>query len=144
MATFTVTTIVPQSTETSQSYKEEQNPAVAVGKYHHNIDAFPASSKHIAFADDDSQSDEDDNNDNDYVPIYHYETLQSEMNGKRYAEEGSHSIANNIENRHGAIPYRFGKRGAMPYRFGKRGAMPYRFGKRAGMHFRLGKKSIAL
>ena len=75
---------------------------------------------------------------------YHYETIEPQTGGKRSADAASHSTGSNGENRHWAIPYRFGKRGAMPYRFGKRAAMPYRFGKRAGMHFRLGKKSAAL
>ncbi|CAF0937935.1 unnamed protein product [Adineta ricciae] len=133
-----------QAAEASQSFKEEPTPAVVLAKYHHNADDFPASSKHLAFAEDDSQSDEDDDNNNEFIPIYNYETIEPQMGGKRSADAASQSTGSNGENRHWAIPYRFGKRGAMPYRFGKRAAMPYRFGKRAGMHFRLGKKSAAL
>lgn len=67
------------------------------------------------------------------------------MSNKRSGDStGRGAGGENGDNRHWAIPYRFGKRAAMPYRFGKRAAMPYRFGKRAGMHFRLGKKSTSL
>ncbi|CAF1190668.1 unnamed protein product [Adineta steineri] len=141
MMTFSSTTIIPQTTEmlseTSQSYHDEHKPTADIENYHHKLHGVPISSKHIAYANDDSPSEEE--YDIDYLPIYHYEAFQHELNNKRETDEGTGG-----ENRAWAIPYRFGKRAAMPYRFGKRAAMPYRFGKRAGMHFRLGKKSASL